>query len=99
MLNVKRYIFLPKVGSEVQTNSEANETLGLCNIKVVELTKKLETLDSLKTKEEVVLDLGSTERKRIKRLGDSMATIKLTEYKVNHLTYQSISAKMSLLIL
>ena len=51
-------------------------------------------MDSLKTKEEVVLNLGSTERKRIKEIGlDSMATIKLTEYKVNHLTYESISAK------
>ena len=97
MLNVKYFIFPAEGGAQqVQTNSEANGNAWfVSNIKVVaNANEEIRALDSLKTKEEVVLDLGSTERKRIKEIGlDSMATIKLTEYKVNHLTYQSISAK------
>lgn len=97
MLNVKYFIFPAEGGAQqVQTNLEANGNAWfVSNIKVVaNANEEIRALDSLKTKEEVVLDLGSTERKRIKEIGlDSMATIKLTEYKVNHLTYESISAK------
>lgn len=95
MLNVKYFIFPGQGGKEqVQINPEANG-----NVWFVEKLKAMNSadeeivaLDSLKTKVEAVYnqksqgDLGSTFQK------DSTATVKMTEYALNKLKYESNSS-------
>ena len=97
MLNVKYFILPAEGGSEqVQTNLEANGSVWFVNkIKVVaNANEEIKALDSLKTKEEVILNVSSIKGKVNEEIKlDSTATIKLTKHRINHLTYESKSSK------
>ena len=96
MLNTK-YIIFPAEGNkeQVQINPEANGNAWFVDtIKIVSTAdEEIKELDSLDTKKEVVLDLSGLKGEVKQEISlDSTATIKLTDYKLNHLTYES-SAK------
>ncbi|MFD2568193.1 YfhO family protein [Pseudotenacibaculum haliotis] len=96
MLNVKYFIFPGEGGKEqVQINPEANgnawfvEKMKIANSADAEIL----ALDSLKTKVEAIYNKKSQGDLAIAIQKDSTATIKMTEYSLNHLAYESNSSK------
>lgn len=94
MLNVK-YIIAPGQGGteQVQMNPDANGNVWFVNtVEVVgSANEEMKALDSLKTKEVAIIrDLNpyGFEDSQVYKT-DSTATIKLTSYALNHLTYES----------
>lgn len=95
MLNIKYFIFESNEGKEeVQLNPEANGNAWFVDeIRIVaSADEEIIGLNDLKTKDQVIFDVNSIRGEvdqNIRR--DSTATIKLTDYKLNHLTYESSS--------
>jgi hypothetical protein len=93
MLNVKYFIFPSEGGQQqVQINPEANGNAWFVqDLKIVtSADSEIKALDSLKTKSQATLDASQT--KKIfdtTRAKDSTAYIKLTDYELNHLTYEA----------
>jgi len=99
MLNVK-YLIFPGEGNKekIQFNPEANGNVWFVNkVRVIDsANEEIKALDSLKTKEEAILRFddpehyGTMERDDVYQFEkDSTAFIKLVDYKLNHLTYDS----------
>lgn len=92
MLNTK-YLIFPGEGNKgkVQFNPEANGNAWFVSeIKEVNSAdEEIKALDSLKTKTSATLDVSAFDVEKVNILRDSTATIKLTDYKLNHLTYES----------
>jgi hypothetical protein len=95
MLNVKYFIFAGQDGKEqVQINPDANGNAWFVNeIKTVNsANEEIKALDSLNTKIQVVIDQSNySDNLKFDIQQDSTATIKLTDYELNHLTYESKS--------
>ncbi|QTE22334.1 YfhO family protein [Polaribacter cellanae] len=98
MLNTKYIIVADDKGKpQAQQNQDANGNVWFVNsiIPVQTANAEIKVLDSLNTKEEVVVrkeDFGKIQlNKPLEK--DSTAVIKLTNYKVNELTYESKTAK------
>jgi hypothetical protein len=93
MLNTKYIIFPDKDGNiRVQQNNEANGHAWFVDkIKFVNSAdKEIRALDSLKTDQEVVIEaVFQEELKNYSFQKDSTATISLTNYKANEITYKS----------
>ncbi|MEQ6123340.1 YfhO family protein [Pseudotenacibaculum sp. MALMAid0570] len=93
MLNIKYFIFPAQGGKEqVQINPEANGNAWFVDsIKTVNSAdEEIIALDSLKTKTEATIDInGLKEKFDFKIKTDSIASIKITEYALNHLKYES----------
>lgn len=95
MLNIKYFIFpSDQGGNQVQMNPEANGNAWFVDkIKIVDTAdQEIIALNELETKVEAVMQVSSI-RDTIKEnfQKDSLATIKLIDYKLNHLTYESKS--------
>lgn len=97
MLNVK-YIIVPRNGEETdyQENPQANGNAWFVDeIRIVaSADEEIVGLKELQTKDQVIMDESSIRGKldqTIRR--DSTASIQLTDYKLNHLTYQSKASK------
>ena len=93
MLNVKYFIF-PGEGNtqQVQINPEINGNAWFVQeLKVVVSgDTEIKALDSLKTKSQATIDQRQTDKRfEVNLAKDSTATIKLVEYELNHLTYES----------
>ncbi|QOD60577.1 YfhO family protein [Polaribacter haliotis] len=98
MLNTKYFIIPDDKGNvQAQQNQDANGNVWFVNsiIPVETANAEIKALDSLNTKEETVIrneDFGKIQfNKSLER--DSTAVIKLTNYKVNELTYESKTTK------
>lgn len=97
MLNIKYFIFpSDEGGNQAQMNPEANGNAWFVDkIKMVDTAdEEIVALKDLQTKEEAVMQVSSirgTINEDIQK--DSLAAIKLSNYKLNHLTYESKSAK------
>ena len=93
MLNTKYIIFPDKDGNiRVQQNNEANGHAWFVDkIKFVNSAdEEMRALDSLKTDQEVVIETTfQDELKNYSFQKDSTATISLTNYKANEITYKS----------
>ena len=95
MLNTKYFIIPNQQGqTRAQINPDANGAAWfVSNLKLVNSAdEEIMALDSLKTKTEVVIDASKFDIKNNFEK-DSLATIKLTNYDVTTLTYQSNSTK------
>ena len=98
MLNTKYFIFPAEGGKDqVQINPEANGNVWFVDkVKVVDSANdEIKALDSLKTKTEVVLRDTNSYGFEDSHLyeSDSIASIKLTEYSLEHLKYESKTTK------
>ncbi|WP_347173868.1 YfhO family protein [Polaribacter uvawellassae] len=95
MLNTKYFIFPDQTGNlSVQENPNTNGSVWfVSNLKLVTTAdEEIKALDSLKTKHEAVIDTSKFDVKNnFER--DSTARIKLTNYDVTALTYESNSTK------
>lgn len=97
MLNTKYFIFPAEGGKEqVQINPEANGNAWFVDevVLVDSADEEIKALDSLKTKSKAVFDF--TKLKGMVNFDieqDSTATIKLTEYSLEHLKYESSAEK------
>jgi len=93
MLNTKYIIFPDKDGNiRVQQNNEANGHAWFVDkIKFVNsANEEIQALDSLKTDQEAVIEVVfQNELKNYSFQKDSTATISLTNYKANEITYKS----------
>ena len=102
MLNTKYIIFPDKQGNEqVQLNSDANGNAWFVSeVKLVSSAdKEMHTLDSLNTKKAAVINNKFKELLPSTKFDtDSLASIKLTSYLPNKLTYKSISTKEQLAV-
>ena len=95
MLNTKYFIIPNQQGqTRAQINPDANGAAWfVANLKLVySADEEIMALDSLKTKTEAVIDASKFDVKNNFEK-DSLATIKLTNYDVTTLTYQSNSTK------
>ncbi|MFT5761965.1 MAG: hypothetical protein ACI8WA_001089, partial [Polaribacter sp.] len=95
MLNAKYFIIPDQKGNTtVQVNPEANGSVWfVSDLKLVSSAdEEIMALDSLKTKNEAVIDINKFEVKNNFEK-DSLATIKLTNYDVTTLTYESNTTK------
>ncbi len=96
MLNIKYFIFPTENGGEAQLNDEANGNAWFVDeIRIVaSADEEIVGLKELQTKDQVIMDESSIRGKldqTIRR--DSTASIQLTDYKLNYLTYQSKASK------
>lgn len=92
MLNTKYFIFTDGNQQQaVQINPELNGNAWFVNkLSFVDsANEEIKVLDSLKTKTEAVLKAKYSEGLTEKYQKDSAAFIQLTNYKANHLTYES----------
>ena len=95
MLNTKYFIIPNQQGqTRAQINPDANGAAWfVSNLKLVNSAdEEIKALDSLKTKTEAVIDVSKFDVKNNFEK-DSLATIKLTNYDVTTLIYQSNSTK------
>lgn len=97
MLNTKYLIVADNNGEkQVQQNPDVNGNVWFVeNVKVVNsANEEMQALDSLNTKTTAVLDISKvSEKSNFNFEKDSTATIKLLNYDVTSLTYQSKSTK------
>ena len=97
MLNVKYFILRSQDGKpQAQINPDANGNVWFVDsLKIVNSAdEEIVALDSLKTKSTTVIDVSKYENARnIKIAPDSTATIKMTEYSLEYLKYESNSSK------
>lgn len=93
MLNTKYFIVKGQNGPIAQLNSGALGNAWFVNdiIKVENADKEIETLGQINTANQVVVDDRFDTPQSISI--DSTATINLTSYKANHLSYESSSTK------
>ncbi|HKJ06822.1 MAG TPA: YfhO family protein, partial [Flavobacteriaceae bacterium] len=94
MLNTKYFKFYNNNEEVAQLNPDANGNAWFVNtIKIVEnANKEILALDSLKTKQEAVIqEKNSSTNLKQQYPIDSTAQIELTSYKANELTYKSTS--------
>ena len=93
MLNTKYFIVKGQNGPVAQLNSGALGNAWFVNdiIKVENADKEIETLGQINTANQVVVDDRFDTPQSISI--DSTATINLTSYKANHLSYESSSTK------
>jgi hypothetical protein len=102
MLNVKYFIFPGEQGQQqVQMNPDTNGNAWFVQeVRVLDnANEEIKALDSLKTKSEAILRVrdpefgGALEAGQVLNYAtDSLDIIKLTDYKLNHLTYEAKSA-------
>ena len=97
MLNTKYYIVPDKGGKvKAQLNTDANGNAWFVErVHVVKSANdEIQALDTLETKDIAVLDKSKIKRKiQFNISKDSTASIKLTDYKITSLTYQSKTQK------
>jgi uncharacterized membrane protein YfhO len=96
MLNTKYIIFTDQQGNQqVQQNTDANGNAWFVNeVEFVDsANEEMKALDSLKTKEKAIIASEFKELvPKTRYLKDSIATISLTKYEPNELTYATESS-------